>query len=87
MSEVDHQPCIEALERLEHQMKSAIARANEQIADTEARLARLDQANEALAKTQTEMLREIRKLLECGRPNDALRYVHALCEAVGVTSH
>jgi single-stranded DNA-specific DHH superfamily exonuclease len=80
MTDVDHTPCIKALERLKHEMTSVMSRANEQIASTQEKLERLDRTNAELARTQLEMLREIRKLLETGRTSDALRYVVALCD-------
>ena len=81
MSDIDHTPCIEALDRLQRSMNAAMARANEQIAANQAKLEQLDRTNAALAQTQIEMLRQIRNLLESGRTSDALRYVVALSEA------
>jgi len=62
-------------------MNAAIDRANEQITASQVRLDQLDRTNEALARTQIEMIRQIRNLLESGRANDALRYVIALSDA------
>ena len=81
MSDIDHTPCIEALDRLQRSMNAAMARANEQIAANQAKLEQLDRTNAALAQTQIEMLRQIRNLLESGRTSDALRYVVALTDA------
>ena len=76
MSDVDHTACVEALGRLQRTMNAAMARANEQIAASQAHLDRLDRANEALARTQMEMLRQIRNLLEVFRvsPECVVKY-------------
>ena len=87
MSDIDHTPCIEALERLQQTMNAALVRANEQIAANQTRLDQLDRTNEALARTQMEMLRQIRNLLESGRTSDALRYVVALTDATARSQH
>ena len=81
MSDIDHSACIEELDRLQRTMNAAMARANEQIAANQAKLDQLDRTNAALARTQMEMLRQIRNLLESGRTSDALRYVVALTDA------
>jgi hypothetical protein len=79
MSEIDHTACIEALERLQREMQTAMDRANAQIVANRDKLEQLDRTNAALAETQMEMLRQVRNLLETGRTSDALRYVVALC--------
>jgi cell division protein FtsB len=78
MSNIDHTSCIQELERLQRTMNAAIDRANEQIAANQAKLDQLDRTKEALAKTQLEMIHQIRNLLESGRTSDAFRYVVAL---------
>jgi hypothetical protein len=87
MSDVDHTACVEALERLQRTMNAAMTRANEQIAANQAHLDRLDRTNEALARTQMEMLGQVRTLLESGRTSDALRYVVTLCDAAARAQH
>ena len=87
MSDLDHTACIEALARLQRTMNAAMLRANEQIATNQAKLDQLDRTNEALARTQMEMLRQIRNLLESGRTSDALRYVVALTDATARPQH
>ena len=81
MGDIDHTACIKALEQLQRTMNAAIDRANEQIVSNRAALDQLDRTNAALARTQIEMIRQIRTLLESGRTNDALRYVLALSDA------
>ena len=87
MSDLDHTACIEALDRLQQTMNAAMLRANEQIATNQAKLDQLDRTNEALARTQMEMLRQIQTLLESGRTSDALRYVVALTDATARPQH
>ena len=87
MSDVDHTACAEALGRLEQTINAAMASANEQMAANQAKLDRLDQAYEALAKTQMGMLGQIRNLLENGRMSDALRYVVTLHDATARPQH
>jgi cell division protein FtsB len=87
MSELDHTACIETLERLQREMTAAMDRANAQIALNQEKLEQLDRTNEALARTQMEMLRQIRNLLESGRTSDALRYVVALCDSAARPQH
>ena len=87
MSDLDHTACIEALDRLQRTMNAAMLRANEQIATNQAKLDQLDRTNEALARTQMEMLRQIRNLLESGRTSDALRYVVALTDTTARPQH
>ena len=87
MSEIDHTACIEALDRLQQTMNAAMLRANEQIAANQAKLDQLDRTNAALARTQMEMLRQIRTLLESGRTSDALRYVVVLTDATARPQH
>ena len=87
MSETDHTACIETLERLQREMTAAMNRANAQIALNQEKLEQLDRTNEALARTQMEMLRQIRSLLETGRTSDALRYVVALCDSSARPQH
>jgi len=54
---------------------------DQEIRDVWTALDQLDRTNAALARTQIEMIRQIRTLLESGRTNDALRYVLALSDA------